>query len=70
MTYLGKHYDEIFKKYSLDELSKDIENYKYGEGKLNKVLAHFFEAVCPFPEPYSGHSKREIEEDINRILGG
>lgn len=42
MTYLEKHYDEIFKKYSLDELSKDIENYKYGEGKLNKVLAHFY----------------------------
>ena len=27
-------------------------------------------AVCPFPEPYSGYSKREIEEDINRIFGG
>ena len=30
MTYLERHYDEIFKKYSLDELSKDIENYKLG----------------------------------------
>lgn len=114
MTYLEKHYDEIFKKYSLDELSKDIENYKYGEGRLNKILAHFFEeemwkccgkkttispngrfvvplfryeyltgifrwkdelpgeiiAVCPFPKPYSGYSKKEITEDINRIFGG
>lgn len=27
-------------------------------------------AVCPFPEPYSGYSKKEIAEDINRIFGG
>ncbi len=27
-------------------------------------------AVCPFPKPYGGYSKREIEEDINRIFGG
>lgn len=27
-------------------------------------------AVCPFPKPYSGYSKKEITEDINRIFGG
>ena len=36
MNYLQQHYDEIFKKYSDEELLKDIENYKKGTGKLNK----------------------------------
>ena len=27
-------------------------------------------AVCPSPEPYSGYSKKEITEDINKIFGG
>lgn len=45
MTYLEKHYNEIFKKYSNEELLKDIESYKNGSGKLNKVLNHFFEEV-------------------------
>ena len=42
-TYLEEHRDEIFKKYSDEELIKDVENYKHGKGKLNKVLNHFFE---------------------------
>lgn len=41
--YFDLHKDEIFKKYSTDELIKDIQSYQNGKGKLNKVLNHFFE---------------------------
>lgn len=41
--YLNKHYNEIFKKYSTEELLRDIQSYQLGKGKLNKVLNHFFE---------------------------
>lgn len=44
-TYLDKHREEIFKKYSTKELIKDIDNYRNGKGKLSKVLNHFFEEV-------------------------
>lgn len=30
MSYLDEHYDEIFKKYSKEELVKDITSYKFG----------------------------------------
>lgn len=43
MTYLDKHKEEIFKKYTKEELLKDIYNYKNKKGKLTKVLNHFFE---------------------------
>ena len=43
MNYLELHRDEIFKKYTTEELLKDIENYKSGSGRLSKVLNHFFE---------------------------
>lgn len=45
MSYLDLHKDEIFKKYSNDELVKDFINYRDGKGKLNKVLNHFFEEL-------------------------
>ena len=41
--YYEKHKNEIFKKYSNEELIKDIDNFKNGKGKLYKVLNHFFE---------------------------
>jgi hypothetical protein len=47
MSYLDDHYNEIFKKYTTDELLNDIDNYKYGNGRLYKVLNHFFEE-CMF----------------------
>ena len=34
MTYLEQHRDEIFKKYSEEELSKDVDNYVSGKGRL------------------------------------
>ena len=43
MTYLEEHREDIFKKYTNEELLKDIENYKYKNGKLTKTLNHFFE---------------------------
>lgn len=42
MNYLKEHYDEIFKKYSNEELKKDVYNYINKKGRLNKVLNHFF----------------------------
>lgn len=42
MSYLTKHKDEIFKKYSKEELIKDCNNYLYNNGSLQKVLNHFF----------------------------
>lgn len=43
MSYLDLHKDEIFKKYSNDELIADIKSFQSGNGKLNKVLNQFFE---------------------------
>lgn len=36
MNYLERHYDEIFKKYSKEELIKDITSYKLGGGQIIK----------------------------------
>lgn len=60
MSYLELHRDEIFKKYSKEELLKDIENYKNGKGKLNKVLNHFFEE-CIFECKAPRGNKSPIE---------
>lgn len=43
MTYLEQHRDEIFKKYTTEELKKDVFNYKNGKGKLTKFINQFFE---------------------------
>jgi hypothetical protein len=43
LSYLDRHRDEIFKKYSEDELIADVENFRHGSGNLTKVLNHFFE---------------------------
>ena len=45
MTYLEQHFDEIFKKYSTEELLKDIHSYQLGKGNVNKTLNHFFKEV-------------------------
>jgi len=45
MSYLEDHYDEIFKKYSDEDLIKDIQSYKDGTGSLGKTLNHFFKEV-------------------------
>lgn len=47
MNYLEKHKNEIFKKYSNEELLRDIDSFKNGKGKLTKVLNQFFEE-CMF----------------------
>lgn len=43
MSYLDLHRNEIFKKYTDDELRQDVNNFICGNGQLYKVLAHFFE---------------------------
>ena len=45
MSYLEQHYNEIFKKYSDEELIKDIFSYVNGGGNLNKTLSHFLKNV-------------------------
>ena len=35
--------EQFFKKYSKEELLKDIENLQKGSGRLNKLFNHFFE---------------------------
>lgn len=42
MSFIDDNYDKIFKKYSDEELIKDINNYLYKNGNLSKVLNHFF----------------------------
>ena len=45
MSYLDEHRNEIFKKYSNEELKKDCENFINGKGRLQKFLNHFFEEL-------------------------
>ena len=72
MNYLEEHYDEIFKKYSKDELIKDVNNYKNGNGRLNKVLNHFFEEIIfESQAPRGNKSPMEAlqnKEDMTFIL--
>lgn len=41
--YLDNHRNEIFVKYSNEELEKDISNFKNSSGKLYKFLNNYFE---------------------------
>ena len=43
MSYLDEHRDEIYKKYSKEDLIRDVNNYKNGSGRLSKVLNQYFE---------------------------
>lgn len=45
MGFLEEHRTEIFKKYSDEELLKDIYNFRCKNGKLTKTLNHFFEEL-------------------------
>lgn len=45
MNYLERNREKIFKKYTKEELIKDIGNYKSGSGKLQKTLNHYFEEL-------------------------
>lgn len=40
MSYLEDHYNEIFKKYSTEELLEDIRNYQLG-GQANQSSESF-----------------------------
>lgn len=72
MNYLEQHRNEIFKKYTIEQLLKDIENYRYGKGRLSKVLNHFFEE-CIFNCTNQRGKKTPMEalqneEDMEWIL--
>ena len=41
MGYLEDNYNKIFKKYNNDDLIKDWNNFKNGNGNLYKFLNHF-----------------------------
>ena len=72
MSYLTEHYDEIFKKYSTEELLKDIKSFQNGRGKLNKVLNHFFEECmfkcCGKKTQISPWDCLDSDEMMNKIL--
>ena len=72
MNYLEEHRNEIFKKYSTEELLKDIENYKNGSGRLNKTLNQFFEECifkcCGKKTKISPMETLQNNEKMNIIL--
>lgn len=76
MNYFEEHRDEILKKYTDEELKKDIDNFLHGKGKLLKVLKHFFfermlEASTErgqYVSPMDVMTKPEYEEYMEWIL--
>lgn len=42
-----------------------VDIFRWKDEPMGEIIA-----VCPFPEPYSGCSKKEITKDINKIFGG
>lgn len=67
-NYYEKYKNEIFKKYSNEELIKDINNFKNGKGKLYKVLNHFFEEIIyKCSNKRGGKSPYEVLQDDNLI---
>lgn len=72
MSYLELHKEEIFKKYTKEQLLKDINSYRNGKGRLGKVLNQWFEE-----EIYKSKSNRynktpyealQNDEDMQWIL--
>lgn len=45
MSYLTEHYDEIFKKYSDEDLRKDVNSYINGGGYSIQTLKSFFQGM-------------------------
>lgn len=72
MNYLQEHYNEIFKKYSNEEIIKDIEKFKYDDGSLQKTLNQFFEETifkcCGKKSDLSPWDALQNEEITNKIL--
>lgn len=72
MNYLEKHYDEIFKKFTDEELLKDIQSYRCGKGKLNKVLRQWFEECifkCIAPRGNkSPWDALQNNDDVNKMF--
>lgn len=72
MSYLEDHKEEIFKKYTKEELLADINNYKFKSGRLSKLLNQYFEE-CIFNCKSNRYSKTPMEalqndDDMSWIL--
>lgn len=72
MSFLENHYNEIFKKFSKDALLKDIESFRLGNGRLTKLLNHYFKE-CIFKCKGARGNKSPMEalssdEDMDYIL--
>lgn len=72
MSYLSEHQSEIFKKYTKEELLADVHNYQCKNGRLSKLLNHYFEE-CIFNCKSNRYSKTPMEalqndDDMNWIL--
>lgn len=72
MSYLEDHKEEIFKKYTKEDLLADINNYKLKSGRLSKLLNHYFEE-CIFNCKSNRYSKTPMEalqndDDMSWIL--
>jgi hypothetical protein len=72
MSYLELHKSEIFKKYSDEQLIKDIDSYRNGKGRLNKVLNQWFEeCIFECKAPRGQKSPMEAlanDDDMDFIL--
>lgn len=72
MSYLDEHRAEIFKKFTDEELIKDVESYKNGKGRLTKVLNHYFkELIFESQAPRGNKSPMEAlqnNDDMRFIL--
>ena len=60
MSYLDEHRDEIFKKFTKEELIKDVNNYRNGKGRLSKILNHYFKELI-FESRSSRYGKSPME---------
>lgn len=68
MSYLELHRNEIFKKYTKEQLLKDIDSYRNGGGRLSKVLNQWFEeCIFECKGPRGKKSPMEALQDDNDI---
>lgn len=60
MSFLEDNYTKIFKKYTTEELKKDISNFVNKKGHYYKFLNHFFEEEI-FKSKANKYSKSPYE---------
>ena len=66
MSYLDEHRDEIFKKYSTEQLLKDISSYRDRGGRLSKVLNQWFEeCIYDCVTKYEKSPLQALQDDVD-----